>query len=71
MNEIIAKKLIVLHKNGHKDEYTHVTKIETTHKKLFIEGETDDSFKMRHNVMDINKIDDLHIMIVEFYIPKI
>lgn len=70
MNQIIAKKIKVIQKNGLTIDYTHVTSIKTEGKYLYVEGETLDFLKMSRLTYDRNPIEDINMMLVEFYIPK-
>lgn len=80
MNGIFARKVTVLHKNGFRTDYTHVTELKVYNPlprvenrdiepSLLIKGETDDTFGMRHNVIDRLPIKDLQMTIIDWYIP--
>lgn len=76
MNSIFARLVTVLHKNGLKTEYTHVTKMQVIpndtqlgHTVLYIKGETDDVDGSRCITIDKLPIKDLHLTIIDWYIP--
>jgi hypothetical protein len=76
MNQIIAKKLVLIQKNpGIRTDYTHILDIgffrEKGQEYMVVRGESLDSFDMPRPVYDKYKIDDLELMLVEFYIPKV
>lgn len=78
-NEIFARKITVLHKNGFRTDYTHVTEFKIHNPiprmnsdiepSLLIKGETDDVAGDRCNVVDKLPIKDLQMTIIDWYIP--
>lgn len=81
VNSIFAKRVTVLHKNGYRQEYTHVVEfkvgnpIPKMHEEiepyLMISGEIEDPIgQMRCNTVDKIPIKDLHTTIIDWYIPK-
>ncbi len=69
-NPIIAKRVTVLSKTGGLRTYTHVTLIQAENNALQIAGEADEG-GVRANVGDTHKTEGLHVMIVEFYKPRL
>lgn len=78
MNPIFARKVTVLHKNGFRTDYTHVTefrihnplpRMEDHEPNLVIKGEVDDVTGGRCNTVDRLPIKDLHMTIIDWYIP--
>lgn len=70
MSQIVAKKLIVILKNGSKVEYTHVTKIRAEAGGiLLVEGKTDDIDGSRYNAVSHFNVDEIHITWIEWYKP--
>ena len=69
MNPILARKLIIINKEGDKIDYTHVTEVRAQNNVLIVKGETDDVDGMRINVVNYLNIDELHVGIIEFYKP--
>ena len=71
MNEIVARRLKIILKNGRTEEYTHITKIFHTETNLYIDGETDDVANGRVKLKEVDyDINQLNLMIVEFYKPR-
>lgn len=75
MNPIFSRKIIIVHKNGYRTDYTHVTEFNVVFDLtlqmtvLHIRGETLDSFDMCENVVDRLPIKDIHLTMIDWYIP--
>lgn len=68
-NPIIGKRLTIITKSGRRIDYTHITLLSTTTGSLIVHGETDGAGGMRVNAIDAHKLDGLHVVIFEPYIP--
>ena len=66
---IIAKRVVVIKKNGERTDYSHVTLLRAMDLIFYMSGETDDEDKMRVNVHHQHRIKDLHITQIDWYIP--
>lgn len=78
INPIFAK-VTVLHKNGFRTDYTHVTEFKVynplprIHPEyepyILIKGESLDSFDMPQSILDKLPVKDLQMTIIDWHIP--
>lgn len=70
MNNIIAKRVTIIKKDGTRIDLTHVTMFRAMGYELWISGETDDDDGMREVVHKQYRIKDLQLTQIDWYIPK-
>jgi hypothetical protein len=75
VNPIFARKVIMVHKNGHRDDYTHVTEFKVYKDAklghtINIKGEIDDVDGTRINTVDKFPVKDVSVTIIDWYIPQ-
>ena len=77
-SSIFARHVTVLHRNGYRTDYTHVTELKVHNPlprkgrdepMLLIKGEIDDVAGGRCNTVDKLPIKDLHMTIIDWHIP--
>lgn len=68
---IIAKTLSLIQQNGFRKDYTHVVQLYTIGNQLIITGECDGDDRLRISITDKYLINDLEVMIVNFYVPSL
>lgn len=68
---IVGKKCTIITKTGQRHDYTHITYLDIVNDSIGISGETDDVDGTRINVNDVHKVEGLHLMIFEFYKPRL
>ena len=70
-SEILGRRLTIITKSGLRHDYTHITYLEACGEFIEVWGETDDVAGGRVNAKDIHKIEDLEIMVLDFYKPRV
>lgn len=79
MNSTFARKVTVLHKSGYRQDYTHVVKFDVVNPLprrneyepvLIIQGEIGDVDQTRCNVTDKLPVRNLHMTIIDWYVPE-
>lgn len=67
---ILAKRMLLMYRNGDKTQYTHITRINADNGHLEVQGETVDVDGTPIAANDRFPIDSLTVMIVEFHKPR-
>lgn len=72
-NGIFAKKITILFKNGTRRDYTHITEFTVRTLRhgpeLYINGESDDEHGMRRVFAAAFAVKDIHMTIIDWYVP--
>lgn len=70
MNNILAKRVTIIKKDGTRIDFTHVTMFRAMGYELWISGETDDEYGTRIVVHRQYLIRNLHLTEIDWHIPQ-